>query len=222
MLTAETSSQIASVVLPEKRVVLRNLSWQSFEQILQALGAKRSAQLTYYQGNLEIMTPLEEHEHSSSLIDDFVKVITEEQNLEIKSLQSTTLIKPELKVGAEPDQCYYLANEPTVRGKTVDLRTDPPPDLIVEVDITHTDIDKDALYAELGVPEFWRYNGSVLRIFQLIQGQYREVEASPSFPNIPKEELYQFLRDSAEMGETQARKELRQRIRNQDRTAENP
>jgi Uma2 family endonuclease len=220
MVTVQTASQIAFTDLPEKRVVLRNLPWQSFERILDALGENRSAQLTYYKGNLEIMTPLEEHENSSSLIDDFVKVITEEQNLEIKSLQSTTLIKPELNVGAEPDQCYYLADEPKVRGKTVDLRTDPPPDLIVEVDITHTDIDKNALYAEMGVPEFWRYNGFELRIYQLDQGQYQEVEFSPSFPTIPKAELYQFFQDCAKKGETKAKKDLRQRIKDRERPAE--
>jgi Uma2 family endonuclease len=200
----------------EKRVTLQQVSWSAYEQILAALGENRSAQLSYYKGVLEIMAPLEAHEGASSQIDDFVKVMTDEQNFNIKSLQSTTLNKPELSVGAEPDQCYYIANEPLVRGKTVDLKTDPPPDLVIEVDITHTDINKNALYAEMGVAEFWRYNGEILRVFQLQDGQYQEVDVSPTFPRVPKQRLYEFLQECAQQGETQAKRNFRQWLQHQD------
>jgi Putative restriction endonuclease len=66
-----------------------------------------------------------------------------------------------------------------VAGRNVDFAIDPPPDLIVEVDITHTDILKNQFYAQLTVPEFWRFNGQVLRIYQLQQGEYVEVDRSP-------------------------------------------
>jgi Uma2 family endonuclease len=199
----------------EKRVALHNISWASYEKILDALGNQRSAQLSYYKGILEIMSPLEEHESFSSRIDQFINVLTEEANITLKSLQSTTLSKPGLKVGSEPDQCYYIANEFRVRGKIVDLKIDPPPDLIVEVDITHTDIDKNALYAEMGVPEFWRYNGEILTIYQLQAGQYQAVEKSPTFPVIPIAKLYEFLKECAQQGETQAKRNLRVWVREQ-------
>ena len=195
--------------LAEKRVTLHPLSWEVYQTILNALGEQRSAQLTYYKGALEIMSPLEAHENSSSSIDQFINVLTEELNLTLKSLQSTTLSKAELAIGAEPDQCYYLANEPLVRGKTVDLAIDPPPDLVVEIDITHTDINKNALYAEMKIPEFWRYNGKMLKIYGLQGDRYQESETSLSFPKIPKEKLYTFLNDCAQQGETQAKRNLR-------------
>ena len=199
--------------LTEKRITLHHLSWESYQMILNALGEQRSAQLTYYKGALEIMSPLEAHENSSSAIDQFINIVTEERNLTLKSLQSTTLSKSELAIGAEPDQCYYLANEPLVRGKTVDLAIDPPPDLVVEVDITHTDINKNALYAEMKIPEFWRYNGKTLRIYGLQTDCYQEVETSLSFPEIPKQRLYTFLSDCAQQGETQAKRNLRTWLR---------
>jgi Uma2 family endonuclease len=120
--------------------------------------------------------------------------------LNIKTMESTTLDRPGLKAGAEPDQRYYIANEPLVRGKIVDLSVDPPPDLVVEVDITHTNIDKNLLYAALGVPEFWRYNGKTWQIYALQQGQYQEVQRSLTFPDVPKEQLYAFLQDCAQHG----------------------
>lgn len=205
----------AQLAPPEKRVVLYNISWQAYEQILSALGENRAAQLSYYQETLEIMTPLEEHENSSDLIGDFVKILVEEKDLNIKSLRSTTLKRPDLVAGAEPDNCYYIANEPIVRSKIVDLSVDPPPDLVVEVDITHTDINKTALYAKLGVPELWRYNGRVWQIYQLQADEYQEVTISPTFPQVPKERLYQFLQECTQQGEKSAKHSLRQWIRQQ-------
>lgn len=198
--------------LAEQRVLLCNLNWQSYEQILVALGERSSVHLTYFNGYLEIMTPLEEHEGYSSRIDQFINVVTEETNQSLKSLQSTRLNKPELMLGAEPDQCYYMTNEGFVRGKIVNLAIDPPPDLVVEVDITHTDIDKNALYAAMGVPEFWRYDGQVLKIYLLQAGQYQEAETSLALPGISKELLYQFLRDCDEQGETASKRQLRDRL----------
>jgi Uma2 family endonuclease len=213
MVNALNDPAVIQVNLPEKRVALNGVSWQSYGMILQALGEKRSAQLSYYKGLLEIMTPLEQHHGSSGSIDNFIQILTEERDLNIKNMESTTLNREDLSVGAEPDKGYYIANEPIVRGKIVDLNTDPPPDLIVEVDITHTDINKNALYAEMGVPEFWRYNGQTLTIYQLRSGQYQDVEASPTFPDVPKARLYEYLQDCNAVGETQAKRNLRSWIR---------
>jgi Uma2 family endonuclease len=201
--------------LAEKRVVLHHISWQSYEKILDALGDSHSARLTYYKGTLEIVAPLEAHENAGSLVGQFIEILTEELDLNLKSMGSTTLKRPEIKVGGEPDKCYYIANEPLVRGRTVNLTIDPPPDLIVEVDITHTDINKNALYAEMGVGEFWRYNGQTLTIYQLQNGTYQEVLTSPTFAWVEKERLYQFLKDCAQVGETQAKRIFRTWIREQ-------
>ena len=119
-------------------------------------------------------------------------------------------IRSELLASAEPDQCYYISNEQLVRGKTVNLAVDPLPDLVVELGIAH--IDKNALYAAMGVPEFWRYDGQVLRIYQLREGEYQETETSLAFPEIAKELLYQFLQDCNEQGETVSKRQLRKRL----------
>jgi Uma2 family endonuclease len=213
MVTALNSPSLITVNLPEKRVSLQGVSWQAYEMILEALGEKRSALLSYYKGTLEIVTPLEQHDGSSDSIHNFIQILTEERDLNIKNMGSTTLNREDLDVGAEPDKGYYIANEPIVRGKIADLNTDPPPDLIVEVDITHTDINKNALYTEMGVPEFWRYDGQVLTIYQLQGGQYQQVEASPTFPDVPKARLYEYLQDCSAVGETQAKRNLRAWIR---------
>lgn len=199
-------------LLPEKRVALDNITWQAYEQILNALGENRAARVHYYQGILEIMTPLEAHENSSENIGILIHILTEELNLNIKSLASTTLKIADKKTGAEPDKCYYIKNEPAVRSKTVDLNQDPPPDLVLEVDITHTDINKKQLYQDIQVPEFWRYNGKKLTIYLLKEEKYQESEKSLSFPILTKAMIYEFISQCRTNGETQAKREFRTKI----------
>lgn len=140
-------------LLGEKRVTLNGLDWQRYQQILHALPESRAARLTYDRGTLEITLPLEDHEFASELIGLFLRVLVVEMGLKLKSLRSTTLEREDLNRGSEPDNAYYIQNQPKVAGRSVDLAKDPPPDLVVEVDMTHTDIDKNRLYAAMGVPE---------------------------------------------------------------------
>jgi len=179
--------------LGEKRVSVSGLTWEAYQQILHALPEGRSARLTYDHGTLEITMPLEEHEYASELIGLFIRILVGAMRLKLKSLRSTTLERPDLDRSAEPDNAYYIQHQAQVAGRKVDLSQDPPPDLVVEVDITHTDIAKDRLYASMGVPEFWRYNGQVWRIFQLQGEAYQELDRSPTFDWVKKEDLYQFL-----------------------------
>ncbi|NJM61548.1 MAG: Uma2 family endonuclease [Oscillatoriales cyanobacterium RU_3_3] len=203
----------------EKRVIFHNLNWQAYQQIVKAIGENRSARFTYDRGTLEITMPLEEHEFYRELIGRFIYFLVSELGLKIKTMGSTRLDREDLARGTEPDNAYYIQNQPRVAGKTVNLAEDPPPDLVVEVDITHTDIDKPALYASLGVPEFWRFNGRVWRIYQLQDGKYREVEISPTFGQVPQTKLYEFL-SQAQEDEVAAEQSLRQWIRQQKGIAE--
>lgn len=204
-----STPKAAKEVPPEQRLPLYQVSWETYEKLLEAFGEHRAARLTYDQGILEFMVPLEAHENSSDLIGDFIRTLTIESGLNLKSLASTTLKRDDLQKGAEPDKCYYIQNEPLVRGKTVDLSQDPPPNLVVEIDITHTDIDKNALYAHIGVPELWRFNGKILSIYQLSQFGYQEVETSPTFTGVPKTVFYHFLEQCQVQGEAQANRNLR-------------
>jgi Uma2 family endonuclease len=186
----------AAVKQGENRVALRGISWLSYQQILHALPDSRAARLTYDRGILEITMPLIKHEFSRCLIEVFIRILVMETGLKLKTMGSTTMDYPDLERGAEPDCAYYIQNQPKVAGKIVDFSQDPPPDLVVEVDITHTDIDKNRLYASMGVPEFWRFNGQELKIYTLQEATYVECDRSPTFPWVQKEYLYNFLEEA--------------------------
>lgn len=208
MVVAPSELKLDVQPIGEQRVALRGVSWESYLQILDALPQNRAARLTYDDGVLEITVPLEDHEFYRSLIEYFIRTLVELMGLRIKAMGSTTMNYPGIKKGAEPDNAYYIQNQPLVKGRKVDFKQDPPPDLVVEVDITHTDIAKNQFYAALKVPEFWRFNGKVLRIYQLQEDQYVEVEGSLTFPGVPKERLYTFLEEARE-DEVEAARSLR-------------
>ncbi|MEL6493286.1 MAG: Uma2 family endonuclease [Cyanobacteria bacterium J06621_3] len=195
-------------LIEEKRVTLHDISWTQYQQMLTALPKTRAVHLTYSLGTLEISMPLEDHEQLNGIIGLFIRTLVIELGLKMKSLWSTTLSREDLDRGTEPDNAYYIQNRDKVAGKTVDLQEDPPPDLVVEVDISHTDIDKNALYAAMGVSELWRFDGRFLRVYQLEGDRFTEVETSPTFPFFQKQDLYDFI-DAARIDEVEAELNLR-------------
>jgi Uma2 family endonuclease len=198
MVVTTSESEATQKPVGEQRVLLCQVSWDAYLTILGALPQTRGARLTYDAGDLEITVPLEEHEFYRALIEYFIRGLVELMELPIKTMGSTTMNYPQLAKGAEPDNAYYIQNQPLVKGRNVNLAQDPPPDLVVEVDITHTDIAKNQFYASLGVPEFWRFDGRLWRIYVLQSGAYAEVEHSPTFPQVSKERLYAFLAEARE------------------------
>jgi Uma2 family endonuclease len=177
----------------EKRLTFHNLTWPAFKQIQSLLSASTRAHFTYDNGSLEITKSFEYHERSARLIEYFIRVLVMELGLKMKTMGSTTLDREDLLKSAEPDNGYYIQNYEKVADHEINLDRDPAPDLIVEVDITHTDLNKNDLYASLGVPEFWRFNGKIWRVFTLVDAQYVEVDRSPTFKLITKQDLYDFL-----------------------------
>ena len=194
----------------EQRIFLQGISWNLYENLLAELGDDGKARLSYYQGDLEFMTPLFAHENYNRQIERAIVLLAEELNRDYALAGSITIKRPDLESGKEPDSCYYIANESAVRGKTkLDFTQDPPPDLAVEIDITSSSLNQLALYATLGVGEVWRHNGSDLMFYQLRSGKYAVVDRSPTFPTLSPDRVLEFLADCQADGINQAVKNLR-------------
>ncbi len=193
---------VTTVTPAETRTVLENISWQTFKSMLADMGEERNTRLAYDNGIVDILSPLVPHENSNRLIEAFIVVMCEELGLEIKRTGSLTLTRDDLEKGGEPDSSYYIQNESLVRDKeNINLGTDPPPDLVLEVEYSRPAVNKLTLYASMGIPEFWRYNGSVLRVYRLSGKEYSEVASSPTFARIPVKEIPQFIQATRKNGE---------------------
>ncbi len=198
----------------EQRTVLHNISWQTFEALLKETGEDRGSRFAYDCGTLEIMTPLYEHENPKIQFDRFIVALAEELEIEIKSAGSTTLKRKIANRGIELDNCYYIQNEPAVRGRQeLDLEIDPPPDLAIEIDITSSSVNKLGIYSAVGVLELWRYNGPVLKFYELVEAEYVECEFSIAFPLVSVTDMSRFIEQSKTFGEIALLKSFRSWVR---------
>jgi Uma2 family endonuclease len=208
---------VATVQSPaEQRFVLRNVDWQRYVAISDAIGEVH-VRVTYDRGNLELMTVSHGHERWGKLLDRFFAVLVEELSMPCQSGGSTTFRREDLERGIEPDDCYYLDNEPLVRDKDeIDLTIDPPPDLAFEIDISRSSLNRMGIYAAIRVPEVWRFDSEVLRVYHLTdEGRYVEVDRSRYFPFLSLRDLEAFLHRRGEMDETSLIKTFRLWVRDQ-------
>ncbi|BAZ10956.1 hypothetical protein NIES4071_27800 [Calothrix sp. NIES-4071] len=202
-------------VPPGQRVLLRDVTWEEFETILDELGEHRAARIAYDRGVLEIMPPLPEHEFSKEIISDLIKALLEELDIEFISLGSTTFKNQAMDQGIEPGQCFYIQNEIKIRGKArLDLQKDPPPDLALEIDVTSR--THPNIYEALKVPELWRFDKGILQINLLQAGSYVESQQSLNFPSLPLIEIIpQYLEQSKTAGRNATLKAFRRWVQQQ-------
>lgn len=202
--TADMTNML-SVRLPsydERRVLLQGATWEEYESVLSQVGDRRIF-VTYDGRNLEVMSPSPEHDFAAESLSRIIHIVSEELDVPIRSLGSTTFREEDISKGLEPDKWFYTVNEAKIRGKKrLDLRRDPPPDLAIEVEITQRLLDRELIYIELGVPELWRYDGANLRVFTLSRAKYRERERSPTFPKLPLDQIERWLKQGASAEET--------------------
>ena len=198
----------------EQRLVLEGVSWATYGRLVAELD-RRGIRLAYDQGRLEIMSPSFLHEIRKRQIGRMIEVLAEELDLEIVGGGSTTFRREDARRGIEPDECYWLANALAVAQKTeIDLATDPPPDLAIEVDLTSDSLDKQPIYASLRIPEVWRYDGRTLAVLRLEpDGVYAAAERSLSFPQLSISSLLRFLELRQSIGERRWTREFRAWVR---------
>ncbi len=198
----------------EQRLVLHDVSWRTYEDLLEDCEDKSSPRFTYDRGVLEIMSPSAEHEEYNRTIAMLVEVVAEELNIDVRNLGSTTFKRDDLLRGAEPDSCFYIQSASRIAGKTsVDLAIDPPPDLVIEIDITRDSMDKLSLYAAIGIPEIWRFEGDNVSMFLLAGESYEETDRSAAIYILTKDTIQDFVNKSKSLGRTAWLKSLRQGVR---------
>lgn len=191
-MTRMTTSTLRPAPVSERRFVLEGVSWAYYEQTLAELG-EQHVRITYDRGRMEFMSPSPRHERVKKIIGRLVELYALEADIPILPLGSVTCRREDLARGLEPDECYYVQNS-LVDPDKMDLSVDPPPDLAIEVDITSGSIPRQPIYAALGVPEIWRFDGrEIYPMLRQTSGTYRRSDSSLVFPQLPMAQLNHFL-----------------------------
>ena len=207
---------MAAVSSPvEHQVILSGVSWETYERLLAEHQEAAGTRFIYDEGTLEIMVLSAHHEQPNRILAQLVDLLAEEFGVDVCPLGSTTFKRQDLFKGFEADSAFYIANASAFLGKDVDPAVDPPPDLIIEVDITSSSLDRFPIFAAFGVPEVWRYDGARVAIFRLQGGAYLETAASAALPQLSGEIATRFLRERRQLSSTQWVRRVREWARQQ-------
>jgi Uma2 family endonuclease len=221
-MSVATTDYLAAIAHLPAGAVLRmdDVTWEEYENLLADLGEGYAVRIFYDQGRMEIMAPASTHEKPKSAINRLVIAMSDELDIDVEPLGSTTL-KVEMKAkGAEPDDCFYVQNALLIIGKDdLDLEHDPPPDFVVEIDRTSTSLNKHAIYAALGVPEIWRVAGAQVEFYLLANNRYEESLVSSAFPFLTAQTLSEFLVRALTEGGRKGARAFRAWVREHQRDA---
>lgn len=198
----------------EQHFRMSAVSWEGYLHLGKAF-AGRHVRMTYDRGELELMTVSLGHDRDKSLLARMVEALTEEMAIDALSGGSTTLNREDLERGLEGDECWWIAHEAQVRNlREIDLNKDPPPDLVLEVEITRSIVKRMPIYAALRIPEVWRWDGRALTVCLLGEdGHYAVSATSRSFPFLPVAELSRFIDMQATMSQTSVIRAFREWVR---------
>lgn len=168
---------------PEHRVLLHNITWETYERLLAENGESCGTRFTYDEGELEIMVVNVGHERPNRTLAAIAEITAEETGRDFSRAGSTTFKRQDLSKGFEPDSSFYFQHAGAVRDQDeIDLATDPPPELIIEVDITSSSLSRFPIFAAIGVAEIWRFEGDHVRFHTLDGKTYRPIEQSIVLP----------------------------------------
>jgi Uma2 family endonuclease len=199
---SDVLNRLTAVATAEKHIYY-GVSWHTYLQLLEELGDDRSVRLTFNRGVLEIMSPKRLHEQITRLVDMVVTLLAFELGLNVDNCGAMTLRVAAAERGGEPDSCFYIANEAAVRGvDEIDLQVHPPPDIVLEVDITSPSLDKFGLYLAARVPEVWRYDGKHMSFHTLAGERYENASHSLCFSHLTAAMLERYLTIGREQGST--------------------
>jgi Uma2 family endonuclease len=177
----------------QERFVLWGVGWDGYQSLLNMVENRR-VRVTYDRGDVELISPLPKHERKKSLLGRFGRILARELRIPVMPMGSTTLSREDVDKGLEPDESFYLGDLERVRDPDeIDLETDPPPDLAIEIEITRRVLDRMGIYGALRVPELWRFNGRTLIVLlRQADGSYRQSANSLAFPEVPMSEIARF------------------------------
>ncbi|MEO8073799.1 MAG: Uma2 family endonuclease [Acidobacteriota bacterium] len=201
----------AAMAAINQKLILQGISWDFYEQILEEYKDSNAVHFAYDDGFLEVEVPLAKHEIPNRILQDLVTVICVEKEIDFINAGSTTFRKRAKAKGVEPDTCFYIQNETKIRGKLeIDLQTEPPPDLVIEVDVTSPSLNKMPIYAALEVSEVWLYKGQKVVFYKLFGGIYQEIEKSLAVPILSSVKATEFLQKGLKESSSKWFKEVRE------------
>lgn len=192
-------------------VALRDVGWKGYLTLLRLRGERPAPRMVYLDGTVWLMSPTFLHERLKSRLGQFVMEVVVGLMIPCIAAGSTTFRRRAKRGGVEGDQTFYLANAARIRGKDrIRLRTDPPPDLAIEVVYSHDADEAIEAYRRFRVPEVWVCDEAELVILVLQpNGKYAPSTTSAAFPFLTASEIHDWVTRPQSESDTEWTRELR-------------
>lgn len=193
---------------------INDVSWQEYAAFLNVLGDV-SCRHYYANETIEMMSPRKDHDWIKRFLGRIVEQVAFEFDINIQCIGSTTITSHAVERGFQPDEAYYIANESLVRGKDFfEPDVDPPPDLLIEVDVTSSSKSRIPSFAAMGVPEVWRLCDHEIEFLILgLDGSYVSSERSVSFPMLTTADVLESFEKLANQTENRVLRDLVAKLR---------
>jgi Uma2 family endonuclease len=175
---------VAHLFDQDQREVLHDVSWETFERVLDDKGDDGAPRVTYLDGVLELLTPSRGHERQTWWIGMLLGVYAEERDIDLSAYGGWTLKSKLRRAGCEPDGCWVIGAEPATR---------KCPDLVIESQWSRSAIDKLEVYRRLEIREVWLARDDRITMYVLVDDAYQQVVRSACFPALDIAELCSFL-----------------------------
>ncbi len=197
--------------MSEQQLILEDVSWDTYGRLLADTGPERRKRLTYDDGTLQIVVPSWRRERPNCLLESIMGALTDEWAMDMTPCGSMTVLRADLRKGFEADSCFYIHNAGLMRRRKdeLDFAVDPPPDLVIDVQVTRDSVQRLPIFAAFGVPEVWRYDQDRAAIYVLDGGTYVEAGSALLAP-LTAELLTSFLQAGLEEARPQWLRRLRQ------------
>ena len=196
---------------PELRVddepcfVIEGLRYEQYAAISEAMADRSNPRLIFLDGRLTLLSPSRSHDWGAECLCDIVKAVAIGCGLAFEPARTSTYRREDVDGGVEGDGAFYLGpNAAIMQGpKNIDLSTQPPPDIAIEVEVTHKAEAAISVWGRLGVPEVWHYDAPrhALNFFHRgDDGIYRPVEHSPGLPALTTADVIDQVRQADQLG----------------------
>lgn len=216
--TIEPKAPVGATLTGDQCVILDGLNWKGYLTLLRLKGERCYPKIVYLDGTAWLMSPAFPHEMYKKRLGHFLMVVVEELDIPCIPAGATTYRRRKKRGGVEADESFYLEHVPQIQiqirakglKENINLKTDPPPDLVVEVVWTHSAEASIPVYRRLGVPEVWAFDAPNLRILVLgADGRYAESATSRAFPFLTAAEIANWITRPVEDSETDWMKAIR-------------
>jgi Uma2 family endonuclease len=202
----------------EQRFVIGRVSWDAYVKISEALDDQPGLRMIYCDGRLVFVGKSRRHDWFAERLGEFVKAMARGLGIPWEDAGQATFRRENMDAGLEGDKTFYFADHAVrMRGPVdIDLADQPPPDLAVEVEVSHSADSALVAWGRLGVSEVWRYQpktGDFRFCVRADDGSYVSADRSLAFPMLSTADVLEQLARANELGADRWNEQLERWVR---------